>query len=310
MRHAICKLAFHTAVRFGSDDGGSSLTGVGLTFRADTLFSALFRALLPLDRSEELLGAVQSGELSLSDAFPWHDDRLFLPRPVGIFAREGHSATVDPSQRKLLKKIAFVPADLLEDFLHGQAELQTLYDLNRFGRVFEETRVNNRDGSQPLPYRVSGFRFAEDTGLYLVVSGTDAALTLFEAGMTTLSAEGIGGKTSSGWGKFSFDLTPASADWVHALEDEQAPCQMLLSTALPSEDELPTALDGAYYTLVRRGGFVFSEQIHPLKKQTVFLLGTGSTFPRRFCGTMLDVGLGMPHPVWRCARAMFMGVRG
>ena len=26
------------------------------------------------------------------------------------------------------------------------------------------------------------------------------------------------------------------------------------------------------------------------------------------CGSLLDVGIGMPHPVWRYARAMFMGV--
>ena len=68
------------------------------------------------------------------------------------------------------------------------------------------------------------------------------------------------------------------------------------------------ALDGAYYTVARRGGFTNSEQIAPLKKRTVHLLGAGSTFRRRFAGTVLDLGVGMPHPVWRYARGMFMGV--
>lgn len=57
-----------------------------------------------------------------------------------------------------------------------------------------------------------------------------------------------------------------------------------------------------------RGGFATSERVNPLKKQTVYLLGAGSTFTHRFQGCLLDVGIGMPHPVWRYAKAMFMGV--
>ena len=307
MRHVICRLTFHTAVRFGSDNGGI-MTSTRLTFRTDVLFSALFRALLLQGKSEELLHAVQSSELFFSDAFPWHGDRFFLPRPVGIVAKQNHPAAVDPSQRKLLKKITFIPTNLLKDYLHGQADLQVLYDLNHFGKRFEETRVNMRDNDQPLPYQVSGFRFAKETGLYLVISATDSALALFETAMRALSAEGIGGKVSSGWGKFAFEMIPAAEKWVDALNNEHASCQMLLSTALPSEEEMAAALDGAYYTVVRRGGFAFSEQNRPLKKQTSYLLGSGSTFQCRFGGILLDVGIGMPHPVWRYARAMFMGV--
>ena len=83
---------------------------------------------------------------------------------------------------------------------------------------------------------------------------------------------------------------------------------MLLSTALPAEDELSSTLEDAFYMVVRRGGYISSEQSHPVKKQTVYFLNAGSTFRRRFTGTILDVGMDMPHPVWRYARAMFMGV--
>lgn len=308
MRHVICRLTFSTAARFGSDAGGSSLASGSMAFRADVLFSALFRVLQPQGRAEALLHAVQAGDLVFSDAFPWRGGHLFLPRPVGIFTRSNSSMTEDPSQRKLLKKIAFVPMDSLPDFMAGRADLNALHRLNRFGTTFEETRVNLRDGEQPLPYRVGGFRFAEDSGLYLIVSGSDSALSLFEQGMIALSADGIGGKASSGWGKFTPALEPVSPTWAQALEAEQAPRQLLLSTALPSEEELPATLEGAFYTVVRRGGFAASDQVNPLKKQTVYLLGAGSTFTRRFQGCLLDVGIGMPHPVWRYARALFMGV--
>lgn len=308
MRHAICKLTFTTATRFGSDAGGSSLTGTAMTFRADVLFSALFAALLKQGEAEALLHSVNRGELAFSDALPWRDDRLFLPRPVGIFSRPDNPAAEDPSQRKLLKKIAFVPSDALADFMAGSAKLAELHALNRFGQPFEVTRVNRRDDDQPLPYRVGGFRFDPNCGLYVVVSGADAALERFERGMLCLSADGIGGKTSSGWGKFTFETRHAPERLNRALDDVSAPRQMLLSTALPADDELEDALDGAYYTVARRGGFTSSEQNAPLKKRTVHLLGAGSTFRRRFAGTVLDVGVGMPHPVWRYARGMFMGV--
>lgn len=308
MRRAICKLTFNTAVRFGSDAGGSSLTGTNMAFRADVLFSALFRVLLVQGRSDEFLHATQCGRLTFSDAFPWRDGSFFLPRPVGIFAKPDNTMNTDPSQRKLLKRIAFIPMNQLNGFLEGKANLSELEACNRFGNAFEETRVNQRDGILPMPYRVAGFRFEDGCGLYVVVEGDDAALSLFEHGMTALSGEGIGGKVSSGWGKFGFELEPTSEEWNRAMENSQASRQMLLSSALPSDDEIPDVLEDAYYTVVRRGGFAFSEQINPLKKQTVYLLGAGSTFRHRFRGVVLDVGVDMPHPVWRYARAMFMGV--
>ena len=98
MRHVICKLKFDTAVRFGSDAGGSSLVGAGMTFRADVLFSALFQALLPLGESAELLQAVNGGALAFSDALPFHGESLFLPKPVGIFTRPADPNAEDAFQ--------------------------------------------------------------------------------------------------------------------------------------------------------------------------------------------------------------------
>ena len=176
MRHVICRLTFSTAVRFGSEAGGGSLTGADKSFRSDTLFSALFSILQPQGKSEALLNAVQSGELAFSDAFPWRESHLFLPRPVGIFTRPDDPAASDPSQRKLLKKIAYIPEDSLSSFLSGKADINDLYRLNHFGSAFEETRVNLRDGDHPLPYRVGGFRFDKDCGLYLIVSGSETSV--------------------------------------------------------------------------------------------------------------------------------------
>ena len=308
MRQAIFRLTFSTAARFGSDEGGASLAGARATVRSDALFSALFRALLPLGRADALLEYARGGALAFSDGLPWRGEALFLPRPVGLFERPDNPAAEDPSKRKLLKKIAHIPADGLHDFLSGRADLERLYAQNRFGVPFEVTRVNTRDGADPLPYRVGGFRFDRDCGLYVAARGEGDALALLEEGLRYLSAEGIGGKTSSGWGKFSLAVEPVPAALANPMEDADAALQMLLNTALPADDELADALAGACYTVARRGGFATSAQGRPFKKRTVALMGAGSTFRRRFRGQVMDVGAGMPHPVWRCAVPLFMGV--
>jgi CRISPR-associated protein Csm4 len=54
-----------------------------------------------------------------------------------------------------------------------------------------------------LPYHVAAWRFAAHCGLYLIVRyEKQEDLQLFTNLLQDLSWEGIGGKQSSGWGKF------------------------------------------------------------------------------------------------------------
>ena len=46
-----------------------------------------------------------------------------------------------------------------------------------------------------------------------------------------------------------------------------------------------------------------------MRKRTVWLMGPGATFDRRFAGQLMNVGENLPHPVWRYAYGMFLGVR-
>ena len=87
---------------------------------------------------------------------------------------------------------------------------------------------------------------------------------------------------------------------------------MLLTSALPREDELTDALlEGAKYHLVRKGGFVqsASHASTPRKKRSMWLFAPGSVFERRFEGDVFDVNATPgAHPVYRYARAMWMEV--
>ena len=298
----IYKLHFTTPVHFGDDSGGNLLTAVRMTFRGDVLFSALYMQ----GNAELFRQAVASGELWFSDAFPYCGDILYLPKPIGLWNRERNAG--DPSMRKLFKKLQYIPMDHLTEFLHGMSDPRKL-DCT-FAVSHDTTRVNRRDFEDPLPYQVSAMRFVDGCGLYVIVQSLrEEILTDFEQRLTLLSADGIGGRRSSGWGKFTWERFPIPDTLKKGLEDEEAPCQMLLSTALPRDNDLENAMEGACYLLVRRGGFTYSPLTQPTKKRTLYLFGAGSTFPKRFEGQLLDVGLNMPHPVWRYAEAGFMGVR-
>lgn len=56
------------------------------------------------------------------------------------------------------------------------------------------------------PYHVGGFQFAPNCGVYFLVAGSYDLLPLLEQ----LSYSGIGGKRSSGYGRFEFSVSDNS----------------------------------------------------------------------------------------------------
>ena len=89
---------------------------------------------------------------------------------------------------------------------------------------------------------------------------------------------------------------------------------MLLSVALPTDSELEKALEGASYLLEKRAGFVAPgvnneamECEEWQKKRDLYVFSAGSCFKNVFEGNIYDVSRG-GHPVYRYAKAMFLGV--
>ena len=301
MASKIYKLTFLTPVRFGL----LSNTASEVSVHADTLFSALFLAFLESGKEQAFLDAVKEGRLLFSDGMPFCGDELYLPRPVGVYPQSVDAET-DPSTRKLLKKVQWVALNDFQAWLSGGVRPENL--ATRFGQPEERTRVNRR-GEVPMPYQVEGFRFDTGCGLYIIAqAASEKELSLMDEGMKLLTANGIGALKSSGWGKFSFVSEEVPGKLQAYLDDAQGGCQMLLSIALPAESEGKEAVEGANYVLVQRGGYTAFASSATLK-QTMWLFAPGSTFKGRFVGEILDVSTNAPHPAWRCAKAMMMGVR-
>lgn len=301
MASKIYKLSFLTPVRFGL----MTHTASQFCVHSDTLFSALFLALMETGEEKAFLDSVREGRLLFSDAMPYRGEELYLPRPVGVYPRQVDAET-DPGTRKLLKKIHWVPLNRFQDWLSGIVHPEEL--IVRFGSAMERTRVNRR-GEEPVPYQVEGFRFDADCGLYLIVrTESEKELNLFDRGMRLLTAAGIGGLKSSGWGKFTVSVQEVPDRLKACLENDSAGCQMLLSVAMPAENEGEQVVPEANYVLVQRGGYTAASGEAATLKQTVWLFAPGSTCAHRFSGDVLDISTNAPHPVWRCAKAMMMGV--
>ena len=85
---------------------------------------------------------------------------------------------------------------------------------------------------------------------------------------------------------------------------------MLMSLALPKDEELEDALQGASYQLVKKSGFVASDTYAPqqMRKKDLYVFKAGSCFQHSFQGDLWDVSEAGMHPVYRYAKGMFLGV--
>lgn len=302
MEYTIYKLEFQTGVHFGT----GALDECAYTFQADQLFSAMYIEALKLGKEQEFYEAVKAGELLLSDALPYMEQQYLIPKPM-IYVKADHQG--DSKQKKAYKKLKYFPVEKLNDFLTGNMNLES--DLMKgFGQMRQQTMAHVRKEEDTLPYRVGTFYYTPGCGLYVIVAyESKEKLFLAEELLEALSYTGIGGKKTSGMGKFEFRKGKPSQE-LDAKLREKSSKHMLISTALPMESELELALKGASYLLEKRSGFVASITYAPewRKKKDLYVFASGSCFANRFSGDIYDVADGGRHAVYRYAKALFLGV--
>lgn len=318
MNYFLFKLRFHTPCHFGPSDSALSLCTSEDHFCADTLFSALCHTARELHGSsgvEILIEKARKGQLLLSDAMPWCGERYYLPRPFLTARTDAHTAG---AERKAMKNLAYIAVEDMADYLACMRG-EMLFDAGRkkphFGVSMDSTRAAVFEAQDTIPYQVGAFRFAEDCGLYVLagLEGDDAAWlhTLMRAS----GLSGIGGKVSSGYGKFTVDdviclnkpLDEQTA-WLLRGLCQDASAYLLLTTALPNEGELEDTMADASYMLTRRGGFVSSDSFAPgQKKREQFFLTAGSVLRQRFSGELYLVAK-REHPVYRFSKPLLLGV--
>lgn len=311
MDYSLYKLNFKTPLHIGRDAGGPSLDNGQMAVHADTIFSALCCEAARDARLDRLVGYLREGALAFSDALPCAGEEFYLPKPV-VFVANRHQEG-DAGLKKRLKDIEYIPLSGFNDYLKNLSGVSPDFAAleQAFGQLNTIPRVAIQGHDAPQPYHVASWRFANGCGLYLIIGYTDQqARDLAQDLLVSLGLSGIGGKSSSGYGKCEVTMSPLPDALLSKLEDLSAGYQMLLGTALPAEDELDELLQQGWYTLIRRGGFIRSQSYAPgqLKKKTMYMLGPGSCLRRRFRGGLHDLSDQGGHPVWRSAHSLFVGV--
>ncbi len=302
MKYSIYKLEFQTGVHFGK----GMLNDSACTFKADTLFSALYIEARKAGVEEEFYQSVISGQLLFSDAFPYVGNQYMIPKPMLYIETDKKG---DSLLKKKFKSLKFFPVEQLEAYMSGNMELD-VNPMDDFGVFEQKTVAAVRKDEETLPYQVGTYYYKQGNGLYIIVGYcSDKNVQMAEDLLSSVSLCGIGGKKSSGLGKFMLKKGKENKALLERLQGQDR-YSMLLSTALPMENEMAIALEGASYLLEKRSGFVASDTYAEefRRKKDLYVFASGSCFINRFSGGVYDVSEGGCHPVYRYAIPLFMGV--
>ena len=305
-----------------------------MTYRADSLFGALcYELSLQGDETGllHLQEGVAKGKLLFSDLFPYIYDeteglQLYVPKPILTISSDERRVTADydtfrqqATQQKRQKKLSYIRVSQLADFIQAMKSGQAFDGTEPFfgcGQLL--TRVNCTE-NVPRPYYVYQIQFTKEAGLYGIIGyeedeDLDGLITLLES----LGLSGIGGKRSSGYGKFHFREDPIEMDELGIYEDDGilyrgltltgASRYMCLSVLLPSPAEVADVQKGQF-ALCRRSGFLSPDGSRMQKKNDIYMIQAGSCFPQKIAGSMADVGgQDMTHPVWRYGKGLYVGL--
>lgn len=329
MNYYLYPLRFLTPVHFGDTSEGGNLETISSTLGSDVLFGACCHE-ISHDTSllESFISSVKTQQIVLSSLFPYCIDngeyQLYVPSPImQIDSKDMPITSFEETKRvateqKKIKKIEYIRASQLQNFSQYIESDTSQKPMPIFGTKQAMTQVNMR-GEKSRPYYVGSYQFMSNTGLYIIARFTDdTSRELFEAILELLGLSGIGGKRSSGYGKFELADDPIQLESEGIYKDDSALYALLhnnqgnmmcISACVPTSDEVATLKQGSY-KLQKRGGFVGSAgSMTQVKRNSYYVVKEGSVCPKALVGQMLTItGDSLLHPVYRNGMGLWIGV--
>lgn len=304
MKGLIYKLKFSDGIHIGS----GSLSSSDITVHADTLFSAICIEALNTGGEDMLMLVVEAAKndkLLLSDALPYIDDTLYFPKPI---CRLENNKQQDNDLKKEFKNLKYIPYDELDTYMSGNIDpIKTNEKFSMLGKKELHQKVSLKAGEDNELYAVGVYRFAEKCGLYILVYvSDDATEKMFDDIMDSLQFSGIGGKRTSGYGKFTYTKSDFS------MSELSSGKYMTITSCMAEDEKLEAVLENATYKLIKRSGFVQSATYAEtnVKKHDFYLFDSGSVFDKKFKGDVFDVSIEGNHPVYKYAKPLFVRIGG
>ena len=339
MTYYLYKFKFITPVRFGIDKASSNLTTSAFTANADTFFSALCNECIKiygLEGLNLLKNKADTGEFLISDLLPYKnvtdengnvsDCNIYIPKPAIVVEKKNVKSDAGElsSVKKKLKNISHIDitkVDKYINYLRGEDEMDFAMDPSMIYMESNTVKVFKTYSDEPMPYQVASVGFLDNAGLALIVKLDDEYKETFDNIIDSLSYTGIGGKRSSGYGKFILDEDELEISEEYPIYDsdmliaktlgKNGDVNVSISSILPNERDMDVILDeNSFYQLIFRKGFIYSESYTDnfLKKKQLAMIKSGACFPNHLEGTIGNVGVEGTHEIYRYGKGMFLGV--
>lgn len=332
MDYYIYHLKFDTPVHFGAAEQGGKLEQIDMRYPSDTLFSALCCELAAGNQQEgirEWTEKAECGQIILSDLMPFASNRketcYYLPKPVLLIEQEDtvkvenlEDVRKQATVRKKQKKLTYIRASRMEEYIDAMKCGSSFTEPIDFGTGTLAAQVWQRRDEDPLPYYVGKFFFHDDAGMYFI-----AGLQMHEDAdwlygiLQSLGLTGIGGKRSSGCGKFHVAEEPKIISACNAadlkalsklLSDDRSTWQMCISSLIPDEADVSVVKESQYRLMKRSGFTTLLEGGVERKKNSVYALGSGSCFPARLNGCIVSLGQESDHEIYRMGKSIYVGL--
>ena len=310
MDYEIIKMNFQTAIHVGK----MRLVDAENTISSDTIFSALcVEATGSQDHNQidQLVAMAKEDKIRISDAMPFFNDIYYIHKPLISTERKNSG---DSEEKKLIKKLKYLPADKIDEYLKGRLDLKREVKFQgTMGETEIRTMVKIEEQNDSEPYSVGAYWFNNGWGLYVVLGFEgDSERKLVEELFCSLGYSGIGGKRASGLGRFSVHVEN-NVKGIFGKRLTKAGTgnkYILISTALPKDEEMDEVIKEAKYQIKKRSGFVYSGSYSqsPQKKRDFYAFQGGSVFEKTFDGVVADVSVNGTHPVYRYAKPLFLEV--
>lgn len=276
MKFLICKLKPKTALHLGEREGILETTSYYI--HSDTLFSAFCNVYRLLYGKEELEKIFIDLPFQISSTFPYFKDTLFFPLPKNLIFKE-----------KFAKRIEFVSQDIFEKICNGE-EIENYLkqeNITEDGKILITKEIENIYSTYEVPrvtidsvsssseiFYFGKVNFNENAGLYFLIKYNDLSFNKkFEATLRTLVDEGIGGDRTAGCGTFE----QPEFNQIELNIPPSATYFITLSLYLPTEEEVKNMQD-AYYELIERKGYIYSQDVKNLRRKSIRMFKEGSVF--------------------------------
>ena len=270
---------------------GRSSLGESMNYiYADTLFSALCIEALDMggeEKLKDLIDFVEVGAIQFTDGMPYVEDSYYIPKPI-LNVKVQIGLEGDSDAKKAFKHLEYIPIGKLQDYVSGNFLVEDVEETKKefklLGSESVMTRVSIEEGIEPTPYQVGIFTFKKEAGLYVLAKEND----LFEELLRRLRYTGLGGKRSSGLGRFELDIVDVPKGFEELITEANADQYVSLACCLPREKERKSIIEDerTSYKLIKRSGFVYSDTYADqfVRKKDLYVFAAGSVFGSRFEG--------------------------